>query len=62
MAKFLLTDLSRATIGFLVDGVDAANFGYTRRMVYNMIRMYSLSGMMQLLSIPEITLDIQTLQ
>lgn len=62
MTKFLLTDLSRATIGFLVDGVDAANFGYTRRMVYNMIRMYSLSGMMQLLSIPEITLDIQTLQ
>ena len=36
--------MSRANIGILVDGVDIAKFGFFRRMVYNIIRMYSLSG------------------
>lgn len=39
-----LLDLGRANIGILVDGVEAQNFGFVRRMVYNLIRMYSLSG------------------
>lgn len=36
--------LGKANIGILVDGVQAMNFGYIRRFVYNIIRMYSLSG------------------
>ncbi|XP_066921742.1 uncharacterized protein [Clytia hemisphaerica] len=36
--------LGRANIGILVDGVGVPNFGYLRRFIYNIIRMYSLSG------------------
>lgn len=40
----IFLDLSRSNIAFLLDGVDPLNFGYVRRMIYNIIRMYTLSG------------------
>ena len=42
---FLISiDLGRANVGILVDGVGVSNFGYLRRFVYNIIRMFTLSG------------------
>ena len=36
--------MSRANVGIMVDGVGVANFGYLRRFVYNIIRIFTLSG------------------